>query len=63
MESGLFVVRNDDDVNGAVTIRGEIPQRPLTGNMCDGWLAQIGVFVFDGDSGTFKTGKQRDCKR
>ncbi len=66
VECGLYVCSSCEttnaDVNGAVNIRRKITQSPPTGDMSNGWLAQLGVFLFDRESGSFNTREQGDCK-
>jgi putative transposase len=67
VERGLYVCESCEtmmnaDVNGAVNIRRKMTQTPPTGDMSNGWLAQPGVFLFDRESGMFKTREQGDCK-
>ena len=67
VERGLYVCSSCEttmnaDVNGAVNIRRKITQRPPTGDMSNGWLAQPGVFLFDRESGRFAPREQGVCK-
>ena len=67
VERGLYVCESCEttmnaDVNGAVNIRRKITQSPPTGDMSNGCLAQPGVFLFDRESGSFKTREQGVCK-
>lgn len=67
VERGLYVYESckttmNADVNGAVNIRQKITQSPLTGDMSNSWLAQLGVILFDCESGRFTPREQADCK-
>jgi putative transposase len=67
VERGLYICSSCEttmnaDVNGAVNIRRKITQSPPTGHMSNGCLAQPGVFLFDRESGSFKTREQGVCK-
>ena len=68
MERGLYVYQACEammnaDVNGAVNICRKTTQNPPTGDMSNGWLAQLGVSLFDRESGSFNKEEQEDCKR
>jgi putative transposase len=67
VERGLYVCSSCEttmnaDVYDAVNIRRKITQSPPLGDMSNGWLAQPGVFLFDGESGSFNTREQGECK-
>ena len=67
VERGLYACESCEttmnaDVNGAVNVRRKITQTPPTGDMSTGWLAQLGVYLFDTTTGAFHPQEQANCK-